>query len=328
MDNPLHPLHLTLVRQRATFSKRLLQLRCHNNRYRKSLLPQAITLSPLLPVGSPKANWSQVRGQTKYGSKYPMENRGVRRETLPRGSLGPTSGARPGRRAREQAPGGWVCHGARPGTARKSNVALLPPPSRGPTIRRRNRWGRVRCYMGGSGGDGPRWPTPGLQRLTLGAWNVTSLGGKEPELVREVGCYRLDLVGLTSTQSVGSGSKLLDRGWTLFFSGVAKGVRCWVGVGILTSPRLSAAVLAFTLVDERVASLRLSRMAVWSMRPSWRSWLGPCKGGTPWSYWGTWTHMSCSDVEGYIGKTLLTITYENLALVSVCQYAKAYKDIA
>ena len=75
--------------------------------------------------------------------------------------------------------------------------------------------------------------------------------------MREVGCYRLDLVGLTSTQSVGSGSKLLDRGWTLFFSGVAKGVRCWVGVGILTSPRLSAAVLEFTLVDERVASLRL-----------------------------------------------------------------------
>ena len=40
MDNPLHPLHLTLVRQRSTFSKRLLQLRCHNNRYRKSFLPQ------------------------------------------------------------------------------------------------------------------------------------------------------------------------------------------------------------------------------------------------------------------------------------------------
>ena len=48
MDNPLHPLHLTLVRQRSTFSKRLLQLRCHNNRYRKSFLPlYIITLSPL-----------------------------------------------------------------------------------------------------------------------------------------------------------------------------------------------------------------------------------------------------------------------------------------
>ena len=44
MDNPLHPLQLTLVRQRSTFSRRLLQLCCRNNRYRKSFLPQAITL--------------------------------------------------------------------------------------------------------------------------------------------------------------------------------------------------------------------------------------------------------------------------------------------
>ena len=83
------------------------------------------------------------------------------------------------------------------------------------------------------------------------------LRGKEPELVREVEHYRLDLVGLISTHSTGSGSKLLDRGWTLFFSGVAKGLRRQVGVGILTSPWLSAAVLEFTLVNERVASLHL-----------------------------------------------------------------------
>ena len=83
------------------------------------------------------------------------------------------------------------------------------------------------------------------------------MGGKELELVREVEHYRLGLVGLTSTHSIGSGSKLLDRGWTLFFSGVAKGVRCRAGVGILTSPWLSAAVLEFTPVDKRVASLRL-----------------------------------------------------------------------
>ena len=48
-----------------------------------------------------------------------------------------------------------------------------------------------------------------------------------------------------------------DRGWTLFFFGVAEGVRRWAGVGILTNPQLSAAVLEFTPVDERVASLHL-----------------------------------------------------------------------
>ena len=57
-------------------------------------------------------------------------------------------------------------------------------------------------------------------------WNVTSLVGKEPELVREVEKFRLDIVGLTSTHSKGSGTSLLERGWTLVHSGVATGERC------------------------------------------------------------------------------------------------------
>ena len=61
----------------------------------------------------------------------------------------------------------------------------------------------------------------------------------------------------TSTHSKDSRSKLLDKGWTLFYSGVALSVRAQAGVGILTSPRLSAATLEFTPVDKRVASLRL-----------------------------------------------------------------------
>ena len=35
--------------------------------------------------------------------------------------------------------------------------------------------------------------------LAIGTWNVTLLGGKEPELVREADRYRLEIVGLTST---------------------------------------------------------------------------------------------------------------------------------
>jgi len=69
--------------------------------------------------------------------------------------------------------------------------------------------------------------------------------------------YQLDMVGLTSTHSTGSGTKLLERVWTLSFSGVAQGVRRQAGVGILTSPQLSAAVLEFSPVYEKVASMRL-----------------------------------------------------------------------
>ncbi|TWW81502.1 hypothetical protein D4764_01G0013170 [Takifugu flavidus] len=90
-----------------------------------------------------------------------------------------------------------------------------------------------------------------------GTWNVTSLVGKEPELEREVEKFRLAIVGLTSTHSKGSGTSLLERGWTLYHSGVADGERRWAGVAILVAPQLSACILEFTPVDERVASLRL-----------------------------------------------------------------------
>ncbi|TWW77420.1 hypothetical protein D4764_12G0008100 [Takifugu flavidus] len=81
--------------------------------------------------------------------------------------------------------------------------------------------------------------------------------GKDPELVRKVEQFRLDIVGFTSMHSKGSGTSLLERGWTLYHSGVANGERRRAGVAILVAPRLSACILEFTPVNERVASLRL-----------------------------------------------------------------------
>ncbi len=46
---------------------------------------------------------------------------------------------------------------------------------------------------------------------------VILLVGKGPELLREVERYQLDILGLTSTHSAGSGTKLLQRSWTLLF---------------------------------------------------------------------------------------------------------------
>ncbi|KAI3376581.1 hypothetical protein L3Q82_016461, partial [Scortum barcoo] len=131
-------------------------------------------------------------------------------------------------------------------------------------------------------------PNPWNKTLAIGTWNVTSLGGKEPELVREVERHRLEIVGLTSTHSLGSGTQLLERGWTLHYSGVAQGERRRAGVGLLIAPQLSRHVLEFTPVNERVASLRLrvgdrslavlfvptGRTAVQSTRPSWSPWEG------------------------------------------------------
>ena len=137
----------------------------------------SVVRSHVLPVGSPMANWSQVRGQTTYGSKYPMKNRSVRWETLPRGSLRATFRASPRWRAGEWAPGGRVCHGAWLGIARKTNMTLLPPQSRGPTI-----LGWVRCHMSGSGGDEPRDTDLGGRGWLWGHGMSPLLGGRSRRL--------------------------------------------------------------------------------------------------------------------------------------------------
>ncbi|TWW77409.1 hypothetical protein D4764_12G0007990 [Takifugu flavidus] len=83
--------------------------------------------------------------------------------------------------------------------------------------------------------------------------------GKELELVGEVERYRLDMVNLTSTHSVGSGTQVLEGDWTLFYAGVAQGEKRRARVGFLLAPRLSAPnlTLGFSRSNERVVFLRL-----------------------------------------------------------------------
>uniref|UniRef100_A0AAV2L504 Uncharacterized protein n=1 Tax=Knipowitschia caucasica TaxID=637954 RepID=A0AAV2L504_KNICA len=207
-------------------------------------------------VGSPMADRSQVTSQTKRSPKPTMDSTTTRTVTSPgMAQPGPHPGARPGVGARKRASGGRaLAHGARPGSARRDDVGS---PSCGPTTCRGVRGGKVQRGLGSSRRLRPRRPSPHTQHLALGTWNVTSLGGKEPELVGEVERYRLEIVGLTSTHSLGSGTQLLERGWTLHFSGVSRGERRRAGVAILIAPHLSRHVLEFSPVNERVASLRL-----------------------------------------------------------------------
>ncbi|KAK3538435.1 hypothetical protein QTP86_002335 [Hemibagrus guttatus] len=202
---------------------------------------------------SPKAQ--PVMGQTKSGSRPFMEIK-PRTVTSPGlASPGPHPGARPRVGACRRAPGGQVfACGTRPGTARRKDVG---PPSRRPTTCRKENKGPVLCVLGSSHGWGPQRPKPWTKNLAFGTWNVTSLGGKEPELVREVERYRLEIVGLASTHSLGSGTQLLERGWTLLFSGVPHDERRRAGVGLLIAPQLSRHVLEFSPVNKRVVSLCL-----------------------------------------------------------------------
>ena len=120
----------------------------------------------------------------------------------------------------------------------------------GTRVAEKTDWDRV----GGTGGPKPhehcsweggppvlqgiysRRSDPGLRKLALGTWNVTSLMGKEPELVSEIEKLRLHIVGLTSTHGRGSGTSLLEGGWTLYHSGIAESERWRAGVAILVAP--------------------------------------------------------------------------------------------
>ena len=93
--------------------------------------------------------------------------------------------------------------------------------------------------------------------LAAGSWNVTSLRNKQDELVDEAKRYRLDIVGVSSTKRHGSGTKDLQEGWKLFYSGVDLSVCAQAGVGILTSPRLADRVVEWVPISSRVAVLRI-----------------------------------------------------------------------
>ncbi|KAK3517179.1 hypothetical protein QTP70_000772 [Hemibagrus guttatus] len=127
----------------------------------------------------------------------------------------------------------------------------------GPITSKKEHKGLVQCVLGSSHGRGPQRPKPWMKNLAFGTLNVTSLGGKKPELVREIERYRLEIVRLASMHSLGSGTELFERGWTLFFSGVSHCERHWAGVGLLIAPQLSRHVLEFSLVNKKVVSLRL-----------------------------------------------------------------------
>ena len=76
------------------------------------------------------------------------------------------------------------------------------------------------------------------RNFCLGNWNVTSLNGKEQELVREAEQYHLDIVRVSSTKCRGSDIAELNKGWKLFISDVDVTISAQAGVGIIVSPRL------------------------------------------------------------------------------------------
>ena len=98
---------------------------------------------------------------------------------------------------------------------------------------------------------------PKHQDLHMGNWNVTSLNGKEQELVWEAEQYHLDIVGVSSTKCHGSESVELNEGWKLFYSGVDETMSTQAGLGIFLSPHLAHCITDWIPLGKRVCLLKL-----------------------------------------------------------------------
>ena len=100
------------------------------------------------------------------------------------------------------------------------------------------------------------WKRQTQRYLEISTWNISSLNGKECELVEEAKKYKLDIVGLSSTKRKGSG--ILDlNSYKLFYSGCDPTTRAMAGVGILTSTRLAERVIDWIPVSMRIGILKV-----------------------------------------------------------------------
>lgn len=136
---------------------------------------------------------------------------------------------------------------------------MATSPSRRPATQGKNRWGRVHCQKSGSEDRGRRRTGPGRKRLFFGGMEHHLTDGEGVRACVEGRALPVRSGGahFHAQRPHCDQTPGYSRGWTLFFSGMIQGMRRWVGVGIFTSPWLSAATLEFILVDKSVASLRL-----------------------------------------------------------------------
>lgn len=153
---------------------------------------------------------------------------------------GPPSGAKPGQGVHQQDSGGQACHGARSSITQKGYEEASPSQGGLAGVGCAARWvarkleglsdrdlgSRSRLWGHGTsplcGGRSQSW----CRRWSAISWRWWSFPQRTGLILNPKGYEK-------------------DKSWTLFLSGVAKSLRLQVGVGILTSPKMSAAVLEF-----------------------------------------------------------------------------------
>ena len=120
--------------------------------------------------------------------------------------------------------------------------------------------------------------------------NITSLTGKEHQMVEEAKRCSLDIIGISSTGRRGCSTVELDDEWKFFYSGVEPAKFAQAGVGILVSHQLANCVDEWIRQEWGVCMLPLKLLAalcVWYRytvrtqvhcnRNSWKKLVTPCE---------------------------------------------------
>lgn len=95
------------------------------------------------------------------------------------------------------------------------------------------------------------------RNMIMGTWNITSLTGKEVEIVEEMEKYKIAILGLSETKKKGTGDIQLDKGYTLKYSGVGKDQRAKEGVGIILNKETSDRVIFWEAINSRIIRVDL-----------------------------------------------------------------------
>lgn len=93
--------------------------------------------------------------------------------------------------------------------------------------------------------------------MRFGTWNIKTIMGKEPEIVNEMRDRKLELLGLSEVRKKGSGTKIIEGGYTLRYSGVVIDRRAKEGVGVVTSPECESKVSNWYAVNSRIMVVNL-----------------------------------------------------------------------
>ncbi|KAF2888293.1 hypothetical protein ILUMI_17882 [Ignelater luminosus] len=84
---------------------------------------------------------------------------------------------------------------------------------------------------------------------------MKSMNGKELETIEEMKEGNMSKLGVTETERKGTGSQILEGGYTIWCLGVDNSTRAKAGVAIITYKAVSDKVIDAKMVTERIITM-------------------------------------------------------------------------